>query len=148
MNGSVNQDRRASDILFDDLAGSRNSIRRENIRVIKEVCDLMEKDGVPIAAAEVVRRCGPNGPAYSTVCNTGSKLGEYIRLRVDEQASRTQDNIAGQLQPISDALSRTPIMGAPPPAWVKADLLNGYASAKGDCAKILAMKKSKIMYLD
>lgn len=90
MKVAADQDRRASDILFEDLAGSRNSIRRENIRVIKEVCDLMEKDGVPIAAAEVVRRCGPHGPAYSTVCNTGSKLGEYIRLRVDEQASRIE----------------------------------------------------------
>jgi len=83
-------DRRASDVLYDEIAASRNSIRRENIRAIKEVCDQMEKDGVQIAAAEVVRRCGPDGPAYSTVCNTGSKLGEYIRLRVDEQASRVK----------------------------------------------------------
>lgn len=88
MNEPNTQDRRASDVLFDEIAASRNSIRRENIRVIKEVCDQMEKDGVQIAAAEVVRRCGPDGPAYSTVCNTGSKLGEYIRLRVDEQLSR------------------------------------------------------------
>lgn len=90
MSEPTSQDRRASDVLFDEIAASRNSIRRENVRVIKEVCDQMEKDGVQIAAAEVVRRCGPNGPAYSTVCNTGSKLGEYIRLRVDEQASRVK----------------------------------------------------------
>jgi hypothetical protein len=77
-------------VLYDEIAASRNSIRRENIRVIKQVCDQMEKDGVKIAAAEVVRRCGTEGPAYSTVCNTGSKLGEYIRLRVDEQASRAK----------------------------------------------------------
>lgn len=87
MSDSANQDRRASDVLYDEMAGSRNSIRRENIRVIKEICDQMEKDGVQIAAAEVVRRCGAEGPAYSTVCNTGSKLGEYIRLRVNEQVS-------------------------------------------------------------
>lgn len=90
MSEPTGQDRRASDVLYDEIAASRNSIRRENIRIIKEVCDQMEKDGVQIAAAEVVRRCGPDGPAYSTVCNTGSKLGEYIRLRVDEQASRTK----------------------------------------------------------
>jgi hypothetical protein len=90
MSEPTNQDRRASDVLYDEIAASRNSIRRENIRVIKEVCDQMEKDGVQIAAAEVVRRCGPDGPAYSTVCNTGSKLGEYIRLRVNEQASRAK----------------------------------------------------------
>lgn len=83
----IDQERRASDILYDEIAASRNSIRRENIRAIKEVCDQMEKDSVQIAAAEVVRRCGPDGPAYSTVCNTGSKLGEYIKLRINEQLS-------------------------------------------------------------
>lgn len=90
MNQSTSPERRASDVLHDEIAGSRNSIRRENIRLIKEVCDRMEKDGVHIAAAEVVRRCGPTGPAYSTVCNAGSKLGEYIKLRINEQASRTK----------------------------------------------------------
>jgi len=87
MSETASQERRASDVVYDEIAASRNSIRRENIRVIKQVCDQMEKDGVQIAAAEVVRRCGPDGPAYSTICNTGSRLGEYIRLRVDEQAS-------------------------------------------------------------
>lgn len=90
MNNPQPPERRASDVLYDEVAASRNSIRRGNIAAIKEVCDLMEKDGVQIAAAEVVRRCGPNGPAYSTVSNTGSKLGEYIKLRVTEQASRVK----------------------------------------------------------
>ena len=90
MSDAASPDRRASDVLYDEIASSRNSVRRENIRAIKKVCDLMEKDGVQIAAAEVVRRCAPDGPAYSTVCNTGSKLGEYIRLRMDEQRSRTK----------------------------------------------------------
>ncbi len=90
MSEAASPGRRASDLLYDEIVASRNSIRRENIRVIKKVCDQMEKDGVQIAAAEVVRRCAPDGPAYSTVCNTGSKLGEYIRLRVNEQASRIQ----------------------------------------------------------
>ncbi|MBV5285934.1 MAG: hypothetical protein JZU45_07615 [Methyloversatilis discipulorum] len=88
MNNLQQPERRASDVLYDEVAASRNSIRRGNIAAIKDVCDLMEKDGVQIAAAEVVRRCGPNGPAYSTVSNTGSKLGEYIKLRITEQASR------------------------------------------------------------
>lgn len=90
MNNQQLTDRRASDVLYDEIAASRNSVRRGNIAAIKEVCDLMEKDGVQIAAAEVVRRCGPNGPAYSTVSNTGSKLGEYIKLRITEQASRVK----------------------------------------------------------
>lgn len=90
MNNPQLSERRSSDVLYDEIAASRNSIRRGNIAAIKEVCDQMEKDGVQIAAAEVVRRCGPNGPAYSTVSNTGSKLGEYIKLRITEQAARVQ----------------------------------------------------------
>lgn len=90
MKEPASQERRASDVLYDEISSSRNSIRRQNIRVIKDVCDQMERDGVQIAAAEVVRRCGSDGPAYSTVCNTGSKLGEYIRLRVNEQTSRAR----------------------------------------------------------
>lgn len=89
MTGTHETERRASDVLYAELSGSRNSVRRENIRVIKEACDRMEKDGVHMSAAEVVRRCGPKGPAYTTVSNTGSKLGEYIRLRVTEQATRS-----------------------------------------------------------
>lgn len=103
MSESSIQDRRASDILYDEIAGSRNSIRRENIRIVKSVCDQMEKDRVQIAAAEVVRRCEPDGPAYSTVCNTGSKLGEYIRLRIVEQAS------LGNRNPKSHSISETVI---------------------------------------
>lgn len=90
MNNPQLPERRASDVLYEEIAASRNSIRRGNIAAIKEVCDQMEKDGVQIAAAEVVRRCGPDGPAYSTVSNTGSKLGEYIKLRITEQAARVK----------------------------------------------------------
>lgn len=79
--------RRASDVLYDELILSRNSIRRENARRIKKVCDQMEKDRVTIMAAEVVRRCGDAGPAYSTVSNKGSKLGAYISLRMTEQGA-------------------------------------------------------------
>jgi hypothetical protein len=94
--------RRASDVLYDEVAGSRNSLRRENIRLIKEVCDRMEKDKVPISVAEVVRRCGPDGPAYSTVSNQGSRLGEYIRLRVAEQAANP--GVPGSAQSIADTV--------------------------------------------
>lgn len=89
MNGKPTQtpSRRASDVLYDEITSSRNSLRRENIRLIKEVCDRMEKDKVPINVAEVVRRCGEGGPAYSTVSNQGSQLGEYIKTRITEQAA-------------------------------------------------------------
>lgn len=94
--------RRASDVLFDEVSSSRNSLRRENIRLIKEVCDWMEKDKVHISVAEVVRRCGTNGPAYSTVANQGSQLGEYIRLRVAEQAANPR--LTGSAQSIADTV--------------------------------------------
>lgn len=95
--------RRASDVLFDEVSGSRNSLRRENIRLIKEVCDWMEKDKVHISVAEVVRRCGTDGPAYSTVANQGSQLGEYIRLRIAEQAANPR--LAGITQSIADTVN-------------------------------------------
>lgn len=83
-------EQRASDILYDEIASSRNSLRRENIRLIKLACDQMEKDRIAISAADVVRRCGADGPAYSTVSNKGSPLGEYVRQRIAEQASPQQ----------------------------------------------------------
>ena len=63
----------------------------------------------------------------------------------DGQASRVQDNVAKQLQPISSALAATPIMGAAPSAWVglapMADFANiaGFAplSYRLDCLKQL-----------
>ncbi len=52
-------------------------------------------------------------------------LPSFLKLRgTDPQQSRVQDNIAGQLQPISKALSVTPIMGAPPPVWIAPALLS------------------------
>lgn len=84
----VTDARRASDILYDEIFASRNSIRRENIRIIKQVCDQMEKDRVGITTAEVVRRGGENGPAYSTISNKGSMLGDYIKQRIAEQTSK------------------------------------------------------------
>lgn len=94
MTKTESKDRRASDILYDEISASRNSIRRENIRLIKNVCEQMEKDGIQISVAEVVRRCGPDGPAYSTVSNIGSKLGDFVKLRIDEQVSFVKSNSA------------------------------------------------------
>lgn len=82
-------DRRASEVLYKEIVASKNSLRRNNIEALKKVCDLMEKDGVPISLAEVVRRTGEHGPKYSTVSNKGSSLGEYVRLRISEQTART-----------------------------------------------------------
>lgn len=41
------------------------------------------------------------------------------------QQSRVQDNIAQTVQPTIQAVAKTPIGGAPPPAWVRADYLSG-----------------------
>lgn len=95
--------RRSSDVLHDEISTSRNSLRRENIRAIKVVCDLMEKNKAPITVAEVVRRCGEGGPAYSTVSNQGSQLGEYIKLRITEQAAGAC--APGRKQGLADTIS-------------------------------------------
>ncbi len=51
--------------------------------------------------------------------------------------SRVQDNISATLNPVASALQATPIMGAPPPPWVRPDILNGFsqtASPQPVCA--------------
>jgi hypothetical protein len=104
------ENRRASDILYAEIFASRHSGRRENIWIIKEVCDQMERDRVLISAAEVARRGGKNGPAYSTICNTGSKLGEYIKLRMTEQAASLPGS-SGREKDLSESIS-DPVLAA------------------------------------
>lgn len=104
------EQRRASDILYDDIFASKNSVRRANIRIIKSVCDQMEKDKVVITAAEVARRGGESGPAYSTISNTGSRLGEYIKLRIVEQASM-RPAAPGMERGLADAIT-DPVLAA------------------------------------
>ena len=83
MNTSTSQ----SAILFDNLCKSTNSKRRENAQNIKLTCDHLEEDGVEITLSGVAKRCLDSfgSPAVSTVTNTGSKLGEYVRLRKQVQ---------------------------------------------------------------
>lgn len=102
--------RRASDILYDEIFASRNSGRRENIRVVKDVCDQMERDRVAITAAEVSRRGGENGPAYSTISNKGSRLGEYVKLRMTEQAASQRQHLRRE-QDLSETIS-DPVLAA------------------------------------
>lgn len=76
-----------SDDLYEKLCHSSNSLRRENAQNIKLTCDNMESDGVEITLRGVAKRCLSSfgSPAISTVTNTGSELGEYIRLRRQQQ---------------------------------------------------------------
>lgn len=100
-----------SDILYEKLCRSTNSLRRENAQNIKITCDHMESDGVEITLRGVAKRCLDSfgSPAISTVTNTGSELGEYIRLRRQQQnikksnviqkvgvSSRVQDPVLAQ----------------------------------------------------
>jgi len=52
----------------------------------------------------------------------------FTSLRQEPLQSRVQDNIAKVLTPISKNLNGTPIMGAPPPAWISPVLLNVWAN--------------------
>lgn len=56
-----------------------------------------------------------------------------LRLRggTDQRVSRLQDNSAHTLEPVAQALSKTPIMGAPPPAWIYPALANGFTNLGG-----------------
>lgn len=97
----------ASAIVYGELASSRNSTRRDNAKRLKEVCDLMERDRVVLSVAEIARRCEPHGPAYSTICNSGSRLGDYVRMRVDEQIANQPSQgkpSVGVAQAVADPL--------------------------------------------
>ena len=48
---------------------------------------------------------------------------------LDPLVSRLQDNVSALVGPVAEALQSTPIMGAAPPPWTLAQLLNGYVSA-------------------
>lgn len=52
-------------------------------------------------------------------------ISQFPKLRTNEQPqqSRTQDNVSQVLTPIATALSATPLLGAPPPAWVAEDFV-------------------------
>ena len=55
----------------------------------------------------------------------------------DAQQSRVQDNISAVLSSVAKALQNTPIMGAPPPAWILPELQNGFiqfAAGTATCA--------------
>lgn len=51
-----------------------------------------------------------------------------LRTPEQPQQSRVQDGIASVFNPVAKALQNTPIMGAPAPAWIQPDLLNGWAN--------------------
>lgn len=46
---------------------------------------------------------------------------------IDEVLNRAQDNVATALNPVLDALQKTPIMGAKP-AWTQVDFQNSYGN--------------------
>lgn len=54
----------------------------------------------------------------------------FVKLRggLDPVTARLQDNIDATLRPVAGALLNTPIMGAPPPAWIQPTLLNGWGN--------------------
>lgn len=98
--------------LFEILSSSRNSLRRDNANNVKTICDQMMKDRVMMTPAEVSRRCMQlfGGPATSTITNTGSQLGEYVKLRIIEQKAGLKGG-ARIVTPLSDDVA-DPILAA------------------------------------
>lgn len=54
---------------------------------------------------------------------------QFPKLRVGGDASRTQDNVSGQLQPVARAVAATPLLDGTAPEWVALSLLNGFANS-------------------
>lgn len=77
----------AAEMVYKNLSSSNNSLRRTNAHYVKIICDQMAKDKVEITLSSVAQRCIDQfgQPATSTITNTGSMLGEYIRQRRNEQ---------------------------------------------------------------
>lgn len=52
-----------------------------------------------------------------------------LKLRGEGHDSRTTDNVSAVLNPLAQAVGATPIMGSPPPSWIRADYRSGAAMA-------------------
>jgi hypothetical protein len=70
----------------------------------------------------------------------------FARLRADPLTSRVQDQLATTLNPVAQAVASTPIMGAAPPAWVRPDLVNGFADAAGPSTALTAFHRDALGY--
>lgn len=53
---------------------------------------------------------------------------DFPKVRSGGDASRTQDNVAGQLTPVAKAVAGTPLLKGTLPAWVPISLSTGYAN--------------------
>ncbi len=63
-----------------------------------------------------------------------SSPSKFLQLRTEEHSSRVQDNINATLRPLAQAVGATPIMGAPPPAWISPNLLADFVNVGGGSA--------------
>ncbi len=73
----------------------------------------------------------------------------FPKLRGDgvtEGQSRSQDNVDTVLRPMAQALSKTPIMGAPPPGWTPIVLAAGFAYTTTN-QKLPAFQKDALGYV-
>lgn len=59
----------------------------------------------------------------------------FARLRSGAELSRVQDQVASVVNPVAQAVGTTPMLGAAPPAWLPADLLNGFTWVGGTTAQ-------------
>lgn len=71
----------------------------------------------------------------------------FLKLRGDDQPTRAQDNINASLEPIAKALNATPIMGAPPPSWIRPSVLTGGFSNFGGGFAVVAFHKDALGYV-
>lgn len=69
-----------------------------------------------------------------------------LRTPEQPQQSRVQDGIANVMGPVARALQNTPIMGAPAPAWIRPDFLNGWVNTGAPYA-LVAFHKDALGYV-
>ncbi len=65
----------------------------------------------------------------------------------DVQQSRVQDAIAALVEPVCKAVQDTPIMGAPPPPWIYATPINGFAAPASAAFSRLGYHKDALGYV-
>jgi hypothetical protein len=71
---------------------------------------------------------------------------KMVKIRnADAHVSRVQDNVSAVLDPVAQSVGSTPIMGAPPPAWVALSLLADFAQTTGQA--VSAYHKDALGYV-
>lgn len=71
----------------------------------------------------------------------------FPKLRVGGDASRTQDNISQQVQPIASAVAATPLLSGTLPSWIRLSLLADFVNVGGVGVPLAGYHKDAMGYV-